>query len=92
VTTIQALVLDARWEAIELLLLHRYAVIGGRPRIDDRAALAGIGYQTAPRAAGRTRPLGPTRLVGVSLDSLSARQAGGELTGPNPTDAAATWL
>jgi hypothetical protein len=54
VTTIQALVLDARWEAIELLLLHRYAVIGV-----DRASTI------APRW-----PASATRRHRVLLDEL----------------------
>ncbi len=40
-----------------------------------------------PRAAGPARPPGPARLVqGEPGLDQRARQTGGELTGPNPTD------
>jgi hypothetical protein len=61
--------------------------------IDDRGALAGMINQTAPPAAGRTRPLEPARLVAANLDSLSPRAIGSSQR-PTPTrrPAAAAWL
>jgi len=97
---------------------------GGRPRVDDRAALAGIVYQLQTGVPWRLLParqlgcgspitcwrrLRDWQRAGVwqrlhrvlldqlgrngqldwsraSLDSLSVRASGGELTGANPTD------
>jgi transposase len=123
--TADTLVPEQLWQAIQPLLPPPPRRYGGRPRIDDRAALAGIVYQlrtgipwrllptrqlgcgspvtcwrrlrdwqragrvaaTPPPAAGPARPPRPARLVaGQPGFDQRARQAGGELTGPNPTD------
>jgi transposase len=55
------LVPDQLWRAIQPLLPTPPRRYGGRPRIDDRAALAGIVYQLRtgiPLAAAATRQLG----------------------------------
>jgi transposase len=59
-TTADALVSDQLWQAIQPLLPppRRY---GGRPRADDRAALAGIVYQLRTGVPWR---LLPTRQLG----------------------------
>jgi transposase len=59
--TIETLVPEQLWQAIQPLLpppLRRY---GGRPRVDDRAALAGIVYQLRTGVPWR---LLPTRQLG----------------------------
>jgi transposase len=60
-TTIQNLVPDALWQAIQPLLPTPPPRHGGRPRVDDRAALAGIIYQL--RTGTHWRLL-PTRQLG----------------------------
>jgi transposase len=123
-TTIETLVSEQLWQAIQPLLPAPAPRCGGRPRVDDRAALAGIVYQLrtgvpwrllparqlgcgspvtcwrrlrlatrrrlaapAPGAVGPARPRWPARLVARQPGlGERARQAGGELTGPNPTD------
>ena len=124
-TTIETLVPERLWQAIQPLLPTPPPRYGGRPRVDDRAALAGIVYQLRTGIPWR---LLPTRQLGCGspvtcwrrlrdwqragvwqqlhhqlLDQLGrqgrldwsrgqpgfdqcARQTGGELTGPNPTD------
>jgi transposase len=44
-TTLETLVPEQLWQAIQPLLPAPPPRCGGRPRIDDRAALAGIVYQ-----------------------------------------------
>ena len=124
-TTIETLVPEQLWQAIEPLLPAPAPRYGGRPRVDDRACLAGIVYQLrtgvpwrllptrqlgcgspghllaaaaglatrrrvaapAPGAVGAAQPQWPARLVaGQSRLAQRARQTGGALTGPNPTD------
>lgn len=64
---------DALWEAIEPLLPKEPPTPrGGRPRVPDRAALAGIVFVL--------RTGWPWRLL------ERACQKGGEQTGPNPVD------
>ena len=124
-TTTDDLVPEQLWQAIQPLMPHPTTRYGGRPRIDDRACLAGIVDQLRTGVPWRLLPVrelgcgsGVTcwrrlrdwQRAGVwqrlqqllldqlgrdgrldwsraSLDSLErARQAGGCLTGPNPTD------
>jgi transposase len=123
-TTVDSLVPDSLWRAIQPLLPTPPPRYGGRPRVDDRAALAAIVYQLRTGVPWRLLPsrqlgcgspvtcwrrLRDWQRAGVwrqlhhllleqlsregrldwsraSLDSLSVRQTGGELTGPNPTD------
>src|SRR6266540_843265 len=44
-TTIETLVPEQLWQAVQPLLPAPAPRYGGRPRVDDRAALAGIVYQ-----------------------------------------------
>jgi transposase len=119
-----SLVPEQLWQAIRPLLPTPPPRYDGSPRIDDRAALAGIIYQLRTGVPWRLLPshqlgcgspvtcwrrLRDWQRAGVwqrlhhrlldqlagngqldwsraSLDSLSVRRAGGELTGPNPTD------
>jgi transposase len=60
-TTIETLVTDHLWQAIQPLLPAPAARYGGRPRVDDRAALAGIVYQLRTGVPWR---LLPTRELG----------------------------
>jgi transposase len=60
-TTIETLVPEQLWQAIEPLLPAPAPRYGGRPRVDDRACLAGIVYQL--RTGVPWRPL-PTRQLG----------------------------
>src|SRR5918995_6302828 len=123
-TSIETLVPERLWQAIQPLLPTPPPRYGGRPRVDDRAALAGIVYQLRTGVPSR---LLPTREFGVGARSPAgggcatgnapgcgsacttgcwmslaarparlvprqrglaerARQTGGTLTGPNPTD------
>jgi transposase len=58
VTTTDDLVPDTLWQAIEPLLPTPPRRYGGRPRIDDRAALAGIVYQQRTGVPWRLLPVG----------------------------------
>ena len=60
-TTIEDLVPEQLWQAIQPLLPTPPLRHGGRPRIDDRAALAGIVYQLRTGVPWR---LLPTRELG----------------------------
>jgi transposase len=55
-TTIEALVPEQRWQAIQPLLPTPAPRYGGRPRVDDRAALAGIVYQLRTGVPWRLLP------------------------------------
>jgi transposase len=59
--TADALVPDQLWQAIQPLLPTSPLRYGGRPRVDDRAALAGIVYQLR---TGMPWRLLPTRQLG----------------------------
>jgi transposase len=119
------LIPDTLWQAIQPLLPTPPPRYGGRPRVDDRAALAGIVHQLRTGVPWRLLPSrqlrcgspvtcwrrlrdwqragvwqrlhppavesaqlpGPARLVAGQPGQLECpRQAGGCLTGPNPTD------
>ena len=60
-TTIETLVSEQLWQAIQPLLPAPAPRYGGRPRVDDRAALAGIVYQLR---TGVPRRLLPARQLG----------------------------
>src|SRR5918993_831835 len=60
-TTIETLVPERLWQAIQPLLPTPPPRYGGRPRVDDRAALAGIVYQLRTGIPWR---LLPTRQLG----------------------------
>ena len=60
-TTIETLVPQQLWQAVEPLLPTPAPRYGGRPRIDDRACLAGIVYQLRTGVPWR---LLPTRQLG----------------------------
>jgi transposase len=60
-TTIATLVPEQLWQAIQPLLPAPLPRNGGRPRVDDRAALAGIVYQLRTGIPWR---LLPTRQLG----------------------------
>ena len=55
-TTADTLVPDQLWQAIQLLLPTPPPRSGGRPRIDDRAALVGIVYQLRTGVPWRLLP------------------------------------
>jgi transposase len=55
-TTIETLVPDSLWQAIKPLLPAPPLRYGGRARVDDRAALAGIVYQLHTGVAWRLLP------------------------------------
>jgi transposase len=55
-TTIETLVPEQLWQAIQPLLPVPAARYGGRPRVDDRAALAGIVYQLRTGVPWRLLP------------------------------------
>jgi transposase len=57
-TTVDTLVPDQLWQAIQPLLPTPSPRYGGRPRIDDRAALAGIIYQLRTGVPWRLLPTG----------------------------------
>ena len=59
--TIETLVPEQLWQAIQPLLPPPARRYGGRPRVDDRAALAGIVYQLRTGVPWR---LLPTRQLG----------------------------
>jgi transposase len=59
--TVDALVSEQLWQAIQPLLPTPPPRYGGRPRVDDRAALAGIVYQLRTGIPWR---LLPTRQLG----------------------------
>jgi transposase len=56
-TTIETLVSEQLWQAIQLLLPAPPPRYGGRPRVDDRAALAGIVYQLRAGIPWRLLPV-----------------------------------
>jgi transposase len=60
-TSIETLVPEQLWQAIQPLLPAPAPRYGGRPRVDDRAALAGIVYQLCTGVPWR---LLPTRQLG----------------------------
>jgi hypothetical protein len=73
-TTAETLVPEQLWRAIQPLLPAPPPRYGGRPRVDDRAALAGIVYQLRTGVPWR---LLPTRQLGCgSPDDLLAAAAG----------------
>jgi transposase len=55
-TTVDTLVPDQLWQAIQPLLPPLPRRFGGRPRVDDRAALAGIIYQLRTGVPWRLLP------------------------------------
>jgi transposase len=55
--TIQTLVPDTLWQAIHPLLPTPRPRSGGRPRVDDRACLAGIIYQLRTGIPWRLLPV-----------------------------------
>jgi transposase len=55
-TTIETLVPDSLWQAIKPLLPAPPLRYGGRARVDDRAALAGIVYRLHTGVAWRLLP------------------------------------
>jgi transposase len=57
-TTADTLVPDQLWQAIQPLLPTPPPRSGGRPRIDDRAALVGIVYQLRTGVPWRLLPTG----------------------------------
>jgi Putative transposase of IS4/5 family (DUF4096) len=69
-TTIDTLVPEQLWQAIRPLLPTPPRRYGGRPRADDRAALAGIVYQLRTGIPGGCCPL-------VSLAAAARSPAGG---------------
>ena len=77
-TTGDILVPDHLWHAIQPLLPTPPPRYGGRPRVDDRAALAGIVYQLRTGVPSR---LLPTREFGVGARSPAG---GGCATGNAP--------
>jgi hypothetical protein len=56
-TTVDTLVPGTLWQAIQPLLPTPPRRYGGRPRINDRAALVGIVYQLRTAASGGYSPL-----------------------------------
>jgi hypothetical protein len=85
VTTIETLVLDARWEAIELLLPHRHPATASRPV----STIAPPWPASSTRLhhmlldeLGRQGQLDGSR---ASLNSLSTRARRGRANGPTPT-------
>jgi transposase len=70
-TTIDSLVPDSLWRAIQPLLPAPPPRYGGRPRIDDRAALAGIVYQLRTGVPWR---LLPTRQLGCGSPTTCWRR------------------
>jgi transposase len=80
-STADTLVPDQLWRAIQPLLPTLPRRYGGRPRVDDRAALAGIvtSCASAPLAAA-AHPLARLRQPGHLLAAaarLAARRRGG---------------
>jgi transposase len=55
-TTIETLVSEQLWQAIQPLLPAPAPRYGGRPRVDDRAALAGIVYRLRTGVPWRLLP------------------------------------
>jgi len=56
-TTIETLVPEQLWQAVQPLLPAPAPRYGGRPRVDDRAALAGIVYQLRTGVPWRLLPV-----------------------------------
>src|SRR5512132_4128185 len=80
-TTIDGLVPDTLWQAIQPLLPAPAPRYGGRPRVEDRAALVGIVYQLR---TGIPRRLPPTRQLGGGCATGSAPACGGGCTDAVP--------
>jgi transposase len=72
--TIDELVPEQLWQAIQLLLPTLPRRYGGRPRVDDRACLAGIVYQLRTGIPWR---LLPTRQLGCGSPVTCWRRAAG---------------
>jgi transposase len=70
-TTADDLVLEQLWQAIQPLLPTPGPRYGGRPRVDDRAALAGIVYQLRTGIPWR---LLPTRQLGCGSPVICWRR------------------
>jgi hypothetical protein len=90
-TTTETLVPEPLWQAIQPLLPTPPPRSGGRPRFDDRAALAVIIYQLRTGVPWRLLldqlgQAGQLDWSRASLDSISVRAKRGALTGPNPVD------
>jgi transposase len=69
--TIQTLVPDDLWRVIQPLIPPPPRRFGGRPRVDDRAALAGIVYQLPTGVPWR---LLPTRQLGCGSPTTCWRR------------------
>src|ERR687898_394964 len=96
-TTIETLVPEQLWQTIQPLLPAPAPRYGGRPRIDDRAALAGIVYQLRTgvpwrllptRSAGLRQPdhllAAAARLAARRGVAAAAPPAAGEVEPPGP--------
>jgi transposase len=92
-TTIETLVPERLWQAIEPLLPTPPRRYGGRPRVDDRACLASIVYQLRSGVLWRL----PTRQLGCGspvtcwrgCGTGSAPACGSGCTTPSSTSSAA---
>src|SRR6266545_4529098 len=91
-TTIETLVPEQLWQAVQPLLPAPAPRYGGRPRVDDRAALAGIVYQLRTGVPWRLHQVlldqlgrdGQLDWSRASLDSLSVRAKRGRANRPEP--------
>ena len=84
-TTIETVVPEQLWLAIQPLLPIPARRYGGRPRVDDRAALAGIVYQLRTGVPWRllpTRQLGCGSGCTICCSTSSAARAGSTGRGP----------